>query len=176
MYKNMQNSCNIVKSPANKASREVANLTERKNLHTPVYGVKEFVCLSVCLSVCLLPNLTPIISGLAKQNGLKLFLESLQVWLPELFCKLVFLQKQLITDFLAGNIYPTSPHSQGLWNLSYKFHLYLIWKPGGLMNSHFLTCSYFRNVLENVLLYICQFSVNSTSDVPYNRLTIYPKR
>ena len=27
-------------------SREVANLTE-KNTHTPVYGVKEFVCLSV---------------------------------------------------------------------------------------------------------------------------------
>ena len=37
--------------PASQASREVANLTERKNLHTPVYGVKEFVCLSVCLSV-----------------------------------------------------------------------------------------------------------------------------
>ena len=32
---------------ASKASREVANLTERKNLYTPVYGVKEFVCLSV---------------------------------------------------------------------------------------------------------------------------------
>ena len=36
---------------ASKASREVANSTERKNLHTPAYGVKEFVCLSVCLSV-----------------------------------------------------------------------------------------------------------------------------
>ena len=32
-----------------KAIREVANLTERKNLHTPIYSVKEFVCLSVCL-------------------------------------------------------------------------------------------------------------------------------
>ena len=32
-------------------SREVTNLTERKNLDTPEYGVKEFVCLSVCLSV-----------------------------------------------------------------------------------------------------------------------------
>ena len=31
-------------------SREVANLTERK-IHTPKYGVKEFVCWSVCLSV-----------------------------------------------------------------------------------------------------------------------------
>ena len=30
--------------PASQASREVANLTERKNLHTPVHGVKEFVC------------------------------------------------------------------------------------------------------------------------------------
>ena len=28
-------------------SREVTNLTWRKNTHTPVYGVKEFVCLSV---------------------------------------------------------------------------------------------------------------------------------
>ena len=26
-------------------SRELANLTERKNPHTPVYGVKKFVCL-----------------------------------------------------------------------------------------------------------------------------------
>ena len=30
--------------PVSEASREVANLIERKNLH----GVKEFVCLSVC--------------------------------------------------------------------------------------------------------------------------------
>ena len=29
------------------------------------------MCLSVCLSVCLLQFLTPIISGLAEQNGLK---------------------------------------------------------------------------------------------------------
>ena len=29
--------------PASEASREVANLTERKNPHAPVYGVKEFV-------------------------------------------------------------------------------------------------------------------------------------
>ena len=27
--------------PVSEASREVANLTERKNPHTPVYGVKE---------------------------------------------------------------------------------------------------------------------------------------
>ena len=30
---------------------EVANLTERKNIQPPVYGVKEFVCLSLWLSV-----------------------------------------------------------------------------------------------------------------------------
>ena len=35
-------------SPAREARREVANLTERENTHPPVYGVKEFVCLSVC--------------------------------------------------------------------------------------------------------------------------------
>ena len=33
--------------PCGKASREVANLTERINPHTPVYGVKAFVCLYV---------------------------------------------------------------------------------------------------------------------------------
>ena len=39
--------------PASEASRELANLTERKNLHTPVYGVKEFVCLSVVIKLLL---------------------------------------------------------------------------------------------------------------------------
>ena len=33
--------------PASEVSKEVANLTERKNTHTPLYGVKEFICLSV---------------------------------------------------------------------------------------------------------------------------------
>ena len=33
--------------PMSEVSEEVANLTERKNKHTPVYGVKEFVFLSV---------------------------------------------------------------------------------------------------------------------------------
>ena len=31
--------------PAREANREVTNLTERKNSHTPVYGVREFVWL-----------------------------------------------------------------------------------------------------------------------------------
>ena len=53
--------------PASEASGEVTNLTERKNQHTPVYGVKEFVCLSACLW----SNFNPIISGLAEQNRLK---------------------------------------------------------------------------------------------------------
>ena len=37
--------------PVGKASKEVANLTERKNPDTPVNGVKEFVCPSVRPSV-----------------------------------------------------------------------------------------------------------------------------
>ena len=53
--------------PATEASKEVANLKERKNSHT---HVQEFVTLSVCLSVCPKP-LNPIISGLAEQYGLK---------------------------------------------------------------------------------------------------------
>ena len=46
------------------ASREVANLTERKK-NIPPYMV------SKNLSVCLWATLIPIISKLAKQNGLK---------------------------------------------------------------------------------------------------------
>ena len=38
----------------------------------------------------------------------------------------VIFKKQLIYDFLAGNNYPDSPYSQGVWNLPHKFHLYLI--------------------------------------------------
>ena len=37
----------VLLSPPSKVSREVANLTWRKNTHTPVYGVKEFVCLCI---------------------------------------------------------------------------------------------------------------------------------
>ena len=42
--------------PAREGRREAANLTQRRNPHTPVYGVTEFVCLSVCLSVAIYPN------------------------------------------------------------------------------------------------------------------------
>ena len=55
------------KSWSKYTTREVANLTLRKNPYALVYGVKEFVvCLSFHLSVRLLQTLTPIISGLAK--------------------------------------------------------------------------------------------------------------
>ena len=49
-----------------KASREVANLTERKNphTHTPLYDVN--LSVRLYLSVCLLQTLTSIISGLAE--------------------------------------------------------------------------------------------------------------
>ena len=65
--------------PASEASRKVANLTERKNPHTPVYCVKEFVCLSIRL----LQTLTPIISGLAEQNGLKFFYDMQTLFLVQ---------------------------------------------------------------------------------------------
>ena len=42
------------------------------------------------------------------------------------FVRLVFLQKQLIYDFLAGNNYPDSPHLQDVMKFAHKFHLYLI--------------------------------------------------
>ena len=42
--------------PTSQASRKDTNLTE-KNPHTPVYGVKEFVCLSVSLCSTLTPNI-----------------------------------------------------------------------------------------------------------------------
>ena len=48
--------------PASEASSEVANLNERRNLHTS--GVKEFVCLSVCLSVI---NFDPNYHGCLKK-------------------------------------------------------------------------------------------------------------
>ena len=48
--------------PASKASSEVENFDWEKNPHTHVYGVKEFVTLSVCLSRIS----TPIIPGLAE--------------------------------------------------------------------------------------------------------------
>ena len=39
-------------SPASEASREGSKFNQEKNPHTPIYGVKEFICLSVGRSVC----------------------------------------------------------------------------------------------------------------------------
>ena len=57
LFKFKYSKTKLIYSPASKASREVANLTESKTPHTPVYGVIEFVCL--------LQFLTWNISGLA---------------------------------------------------------------------------------------------------------------
>ena len=71
-------------SPLSEASMEVGNLTERKNSHTPYMVSKN-------LSVCLLQTLTPIISGLAKQNGLNFFYN--------IFGKMNFLKNFKLTIF-----------------------------------------------------------------------------
>ena len=49
--------------PASEASKGGSKFIWKKNPHTPVHGVNNFVCLSVV-------NFDPIISELAKQNGL----------------------------------------------------------------------------------------------------------
>ena len=57
-------------SPASEASREVANLTEKKNPPTPVYGVQEFVCLSVT-------NFDPNYLGTGRTEWAEFFLQHL---------------------------------------------------------------------------------------------------
>ena len=42
------------------------------------------------------------------------------------FYKPVFASKTAVLEFLPGNNYPDLHHSQGVWNLPHKFHLYLI--------------------------------------------------
>ena len=59
----------VVHPPASKASWEVENLTERKNLHTLINNVKEFFHM--------LQTMNPIISGLAEQNGQNKFKTSM---------------------------------------------------------------------------------------------------
>ena len=55
--------------PKSKASGEVANWTERKNPHTPVYCVKEFVCLSVCpFHLYLIPNKISSVHAFLSEN------------------------------------------------------------------------------------------------------------
>ena len=89
--------------PGSKSSRDVANLTERKNLHTSVYGVKEFE------SVCLLP-----LFDLSSNKNQKPFQKKFATLAASaVFVSLFFLQNQLIYDFLARNNNPDSPLSQG---------------------------------------------------------------
>ena len=107
--------------PASKASRKVANLTERKNPHTPVYGVKEFVCLSVCPSVCYIYKFPTT--------------ERVNISAP-LAARPVFVH----SIYLTFDNYSASPHSQRLWNLPHKFHLYLIYKLNHLYHS--FTCTH----------------------------------
>ena len=64
--------------PASEAIREVANITERKNQHTPYMVPKN---LSVCPSVT---NFDPNYLTLHDQTQ-KPLQKSLQLWLPELF-------------------------------------------------------------------------------------------
>ena len=80
---------NLNNPPANKASREVANLTERKNPNTPVYGVKEFVRLSVT-------KFDPNYCRTGKQSRLKFFLG--RVW-----------QKAMSQNFLFAVKWPAGP-------------------------------------------------------------------
>ena len=90
-----------------------ANLTGRKNLHTPAYGVKEFVCLSVCLW----QTLTPIMFATLAARAF--------------FVSSLLLQKQLIYYFWAGNNYSNLPHSQGgmtfATQISPLLNLYIKW-------------------------------------------------
>ena len=93
-------------------------------------------CLSVCLSVCLLKTLTLIISGLAKQNGLKLIFHQTRTknqW--KKVCMFGFLScfYKPIFSSKTANLWCFHvlwcfdlPHLQGVWNLLHKFHLYLI--------------------------------------------------
>ena len=109
---------NVTLSPVSEASREVANLTWRKNPHTPSYGVKEFVCLSVAIL-----SFIPF-----EFKNWNYFKKACNCGCRRSFCKPVFASKTAIfgITFLAGNNYPDWHHLQGVWNLPHKFHLYLI--------------------------------------------------
>ena len=56
-YKNQLTLNFVTNPPMGEASRQVANLTERKNLHAPLYGVEEFVYDTMTEQDFLLPRL-----------------------------------------------------------------------------------------------------------------------
>ena len=100
--------------PATKASREVANLTERKNPHALVNGVKELVRLSVCLSVTNF-DLNYLGSGRivdlsSNQNQKPFETKFATLAVRAVYVSSFLLKKQLIYDFLAGNKNPNLPH------------------------------------------------------------------
>ena len=97
-------------------SEQGANLTERKNPHTPVYGFKEFVCLSVCLSVrlsfCLSVVFYRILFDLTRtKNNVKKFAT---LAARAVFVSSFFLQKQLIYAFWQEIITRTCPICWGV--------------------------------------------------------------
>ena len=110
--------------------------------------------LSICPSVRLLQTLTPIISGLAKQNGLKFVLGHL--WQKKIIC-----QKSGRKGWGRGQKiwtqenYPDSPH-WGVWNLSH-----LILKCGPPL-EFFIT-----------ILYFC-FSIVLTHVSDYSNFAVQP--
>ena len=72
---------------------DVANLTKIKNPHTSIYGVKEFVCLSVCPSVTMCAS--------SKNGEMGLFRPDL-----DSVCRLK-------SNLYHKNSYPDLHHSQG---------------------------------------------------------------
>ena len=102
-------------SPTSKESREVANWTGRKNLLTPVYSVKDFVCLS---SVCY--NIFPAEHGNKKLQFLTF------LWDPWSTKNFLFVRNRLKSNFNAKITTQSCTIHLGVWNLPHKFHLYLI--------------------------------------------------
>ena len=78
------------------ASREVANLTWRKNPQLPVYGVKEFVCLSICCSISMSNLINPC-----------------QLTSFHIITFTVHSSNMADITFLPGNNYPDLHHLQG---------------------------------------------------------------
>ena len=113
--------------PASKAHREVANLTQRKNLHTLAYGVRE-----------LLGNYAHIYTVLpiwgtfhshSRNQSFHPFL--IRLWTKQEFVCLsvtnFHLNYQPFLDNFWLKSYLDSRHSQGIQYLQHKFHLYLIY-------------------------------------------------
>ena len=93
----------IILSPYEQSKKGSSKFNWKKNPHTPVNGVKEFVCLS-------LVNFDPNHLKTGRTEGAENKFATLAA--RAVFVGLFLLKKQLIYDFLAANNYPYSPHSQ----------------------------------------------------------------